>query len=95
MQEKILKKLSECGITELANVKVLNELPGIFVNMESRLPNGTVVKILDDNATYYGCQAEITNSEKCYGVAADENQFVVYRYGCNGIDSEVVLWAKL
>ena len=94
MKEKILERLHSLGNPELTEVTSLNELGGSFVNMDCTFPNGLSGKILDDNKKYYGTQVEKKNSERCYGVAADDNQIAVYEYGCNGIDAELIVWLK-
>ncbi|MDD4689327.1 MAG: hypothetical protein PHE51_06235 [Eubacteriales bacterium] len=93
MKEKILNRIYELGIEELKSIKDLNVLNGDYINLECKMPNGNTGKILDDNKKYYANQVDGT--DKCYGVAADENQIAVYRYGCNGTDAELVAWVKL
>ena len=88
----VIERLHELGIPELETVTALNELRGDYVNLECELPNGKSAKILDDNKLYMGCQVEIAGTDKCYGVAADEKQIAVYRYGCNGADAKLVAW---
>jgi len=95
MQEKLLKKIHQLGIEELKTLTALNILDGNYINLECRLPNGTVAKILDDNKKYYGNQVEQKGTDKCFGVAADENQIAVYRYGCGGSNAELILWVRL
>jgi hypothetical protein len=95
MQEKIINRLHSLGIEELKSVVSLNELDGDYINLECKLPNGTTGKILDDNSKYYGIQVERKGSDKCYGIAADENQIAVFSYGCNGRDAELVVWLAL
>jgi len=95
LQDKIIARLHSLGIEELKAVVSLTELNGDYINLESRLPNGTLGKILDDTKKYYATQIERPGSDKCYGVAADENQIAVFLYGCGGRDSELVLWLKL
>lgn len=95
MHNKIISRLKMLGISELEAIESLNELNGDYINLESRLPNGETGKILDDNKKYLGAQVEIPNSEKCYGIAADEGMIAVFCYGCGGKDSEVVAWIKM
>lgn len=95
MKEKILKKNHEINIPELKSITSLNNLEGSFVNMECELPNGTIGKVLDDNKMYYGTQVEKQNSDRCYGIAADENQIAVFEYGTDGVDGELVAWVKI
>lgn len=93
--EKILRRLHSLGIPELTTVQALNDLPGSYINLECRLPNGQTAKILDDTKTYSATQVERADSERCYGVAADDGQIVVYEYGCNGTDAVLVAWVSL
>ncbi len=93
--EKLLKKIKNLGINEFENLKSLNLMDGSYLNLECKLPNGQKAKILDDNKQYYANQIDIDGSDKCYGVAADENMIAVYKYGCDGIDAELVLWEKI
>ncbi len=92
--KEIIARIKTLGIPELAGVEELNELNGDYINLECVLPNGKTGKILDDNKKYWAAQVEIPGSEKCYGIAADERIIAVYRYGCGGSDSELVLWTK-
>lgn len=93
--EKILRRLHSLGIPELTSVQALHDLPGSYINLECRLPNGQTGKILDDSTTYSATQVEQTDSERCYGVAADDEQLAVYEYGCNGANAVLVAWLRL
>jgi hypothetical protein len=95
MQKKILKRFHELGIDELKTVDSLNELNGDYINLECTLPNGEKGRLLNDKKKYWGNQVCQVDTDKCYGIAADENQIAVYLYGCNGIDAELVAWVKL
>lgn len=93
--KKIIQRLQCLGIPELSNITTLNELNGDYINLECKLPNGIKGKILDDNKKYYGIQVEKNNSNRCYGIAADNNQLAVFEYECNGSDAELIVWVKL
>lgn len=95
IQTKIINRLHSSGIEELKSVVSLNELDGYYINLECRWPNGAIGKILDDKKKYYGIQLERPGSDKCYGIAADENQIAVFTYGCGGSDAELVMWLRL
>jgi hypothetical protein len=94
-KEKIITKLQELGIEELKSVKELNELNGDYINLTCKLPNGETGKILNDKKKYLGNQVEEAGTDNCYGIAADETQIAVYRYGCNGKDAELMVWLAL
>lgn len=95
VKEKILDRLRSSGIEELKSLASLNELDGGFINLECKWPNGVTGKILDDQKKYYATQVECHGSDRCYGIAADENQIAVFAYGCRGRDAELVMWIKL
>lgn len=90
MKEKLLAKIKALGIKEFESLTSLNLLYGSYLNLEVELPNGIKTKLLDDHKKYYANQIDIAGSDKCYGVAADENFIVVYRYGCEGKDAELI-----
>lgn len=76
-------------------VKDLNVLPGSFINLEYRLPNGNTVKFLDDNATYLGNQLECTSSDNhCFGIAANMDFLLVCSYEENGENPELLFYKK-
>ena len=80
------------GLPELDE---LNILPGNFVNLEYRLPNGSYVKFLDDNATYLGNQLECEfGGERCFGLAANMEFILVCTYEKDGANPELVLYQK-
>ena len=82
-------------IEGLPKVTELYVLPGSFINLEYRLPNGQSVQFLDDNATYLGNQLECEfGGESCFGLAANMDFLLVCTYGENGADPELVIYKK-
>lgn len=90
MKEHLLTEIQKLGIKEFNKLNSLNLLDGSYLNLEVELPNGIKAKLLDDNKKYYANQIDIENSDKCYGVAADEDFIIVYKYGCDGADAELI-----
>ena len=43
---------------------------------------------------YLGSQVEKHNSDRCYGLVADDNYLLVCEYGCNGVEPEIILYKK-
>ena len=79
----------------LPKVENLNVLPGSFVNLEYRLPNGQMVKFLDDNATYLGSQLECAfGGDRCFGIVANMDFLLVCTYEENGENPELVVYKK-
>lgn len=78
----------------LPRVENLNVLSGSFINLEYRLPNGNVVKFLDDKASYLGSQLEIDGSDRCIGIAANMEFLLICSYEENGKNPELVVYKK-
>lgn len=95
MQKRLLALFHQLGIEELKQIDRFYELKGDFINLECKLPNGQFAKLLDDGKLYYSAEVCKTNSSRCYGIAGDAQQLVVYEYGENGTDAELVLWKRI
>ena len=93
-------RLSACGGCErdfgIAGLAVddLNLLTGSYVNLPYPLANGSTVRFLKDDDIYLGNQVERADSDRCYGVVANEDFILVCEYGCNGSDPEIVLYTR-
>ena len=82
-------------IEGLPKVENLNVLPGSFVNLEYRLPNGQIVKFLDDEATYLGSQLECEfGGNRCFGIVANMDFLLVCTYEKDGENPELVIYKK-
>ena len=82
-------------IEGLPRVQNLNVLPGSFVNLEYRLPNGEAVKFLDDNVAYLGSQLECEfGGDRCFGIVANMDFILVCTYEENGENPELVVYKK-
>lgn len=78
----------------LPMVENINVLSGSFINLEYRLPNGNVVKFLDDKASYLGSQLEIDGLDRCIGIAANMEFLLICSYEENGQNPELVVYKK-
>ena len=79
----------------LPKVTDLTVLPGYFVNLEYRLPNGQMIKFLDDNATYLGSQLECEfGGDRCFGIVANMEFLLVCTYEKDGANPELVVYKK-
>lgn len=95
MKEKLIKAFNDLGIADMEKVMRLYKLKGDFINLECTLPNGQTAKLLEDDKFYYGAELCKKNSSRCYGLAADDHQLVVYEYGEGGTQAELVVWKRL
>ena len=51
-------------------------------------------QLLDDTKIYLGYQVEKVNSDRCYGLVADNEYLLVCEYGCNGAEPEIIVYKK-
>lgn len=75
-------------------VEKLNVLSGSYINLEYRLPNGDMVKFLDDKASYLGSQLEIEGLDRCIGIAANMEFLLICSYEKDGNNPELVVYKK-
>ena len=92
-KKQLIEEINALGIGGLI-VDDLNLLTGAYVNLEYPLSNGTTVKFLNDKDIYLGNQIERQDSERCYGVVANEDFILICEYGCKGSDPEIVLYKR-
>ena len=93
LKRQLIDEINALGFRELA-VADLNLLTGSYVNLSYPLPNGSAVRFLKDDDIYLGNQVERADSDRCYGVVANEDFILICEYGCNGADPEIVLYKK-
>ncbi len=94
IKQQLIDEVNTLGINNMPKIDNLFVLQGSFVNMEYHL-NGNSIKLLDDNATYWGNQVGKTGTEdRCFGIACDEHYILVCEYGKDGVDAEIVILKK-
>lgn len=94
-KQQLIREINELNIEGMPKLTALNALVGSYINLEYRLPNGRLVKYLDDNATYLGNQLEsVFGGERCFGIAANMDFILICTYEANGQDPELVLYKK-
>lgn len=91
LKKQFIKEINALGIPEL-HVSNLYVLQGAFINQEYAI-HGNKVKLLDDQATYWGNQVQKSDG-RCYGVACSEKYILVSEYGANGTDAEIIILKK-
>ncbi len=94
LKNRLIADFNSLGILDMPAVTELYSLHGAYINLEYELPSGQKVKFWDDDRVYLGNQLEKKNSDRCYGIVADENFIMVCEYGCNGSEPELVLFKK-
>lgn len=93
-KNRMIDEFNALKIADMPAITDLFKLSGAYVNLEYPLPNGEKIKLLDDTKIYLGNQVEKANSDRCYGLVADDNYLLVCEYGCNGADPEIIVYKK-
>ena len=94
-KKKLIGEINDLHIEGMPKLERLNALVGSYVNLPYRLPSGSTVKFLDDNATYLGNQLECEfGGGRCFGVLANMDFILVCTYAENGADPELVIYKK-
>ena len=91
----LIEEINALNIEGMPKLAKLNALVGSYINLEYRLPNGKIVKFLDDNATYLGNQLECEfGGSRCFGIAANMDFILISTYEENGENPELVIYKK-
>ena len=94
-KQQLIKEINVLlAIEGLPKVENLNVLSGNFLNMEYTLPNGKIVKFLDDKQSYLGSQIESEFGGRCFGIVANMDFILVCSYEENGENPELVIYKK-
>ena len=94
-KKQLIEEINALNIEGMPKLTKLNALVGSYVNFEYRLPNGKMMKFLDDNTTYLGNQLECEfGGERCFGVIANLDFIMVASYEANGENPELVIYKK-
>jgi len=94
-QKQLMHEFNDLHIEGMPKVESLNALIGNFINLEYRLPNGKLVKFLDDGVTYLGTQLScLFDHSRCFGLVANMDFLLVCTYEENGANPELVIYKK-
>ena len=94
-KKQLMEEINALHIDGMPKVESLNALVGGYINLEYRLPNGQMVKFLDDGATYLGNQLECEfGGSRCFGIAANMEFILVCTYEEDGANPELVVYKK-
>lgn len=92
-KRSLIERINSMKIKNL-HIDDLCLLNGAYVNLEYTLPNGEKIKLLKNDRVYWGTQTEIPDSDRCFGVAADDRYILICEYGCNGSEPEIISYTK-
>ena len=94
MKAQLIKEFNSLNIVDMPEITDLNVLQGSFINLTYTLPGGQEIKIWDDDTMYLGNQVERRGSDRCYGLAADDEYLMVCEYGEGGANAEIIVFKK-
>ena len=94
-KQQLIREFNDLRIEGMPKVEKLNVLVGGYINLEYRLPNGRIVKFLDDNATYLGNQLECAfGGSRYFGIVANMEFLLVCTYEEGRENPELVVYKK-
>ena len=94
-KQQLIDEINVLHVEGMPKVESLNALVGGYINLEYRLPNGQMVKFLDDGATYLGTQLECEfGGNRCFGIAVNMDFILICTYEENGENPELVIYKK-
>lgn len=94
-RQQLIDEINALHVDGMPKVESLNALVGGYINLEYRLPNGQMVKFLDDGTTYLGNQLECEfGGNRCFGIAANMDFILICTYEENGENPELVIYKK-
>lgn len=94
-KQQLFQEINALHIEGLPEVKKLNALVGKYVNLAYPLPNGKAVQFLDDEKTNLGNQLESAfGGDRCFGILASMDFFLICTYEKDGTNPELVLYKK-
>lgn len=94
-KKTLIEEINVLKIEGMPKLEKLNALVGSYINLEYRLPNGKMVKFLNDDVTYLGNQLECEfGGDRCFGVVANMEFILVATYEKNGENPEIVIYKK-
>ena len=80
LKKRLIAAFNALHIPDMEEVTELNALKGSFANILYALPNGQIVKFWE--------------SDRCYGIIADEKYLMVSEYSGFGADADIVVFKQ-
>ena len=97
-KKQLLDEFHSLNIPGMPEIHELYAMNGSYVNLAYPMPNGTLVKLLDDNQIYLCNQVECNFSDgqthRYYGLVAGMDFLMVSEYGANCADPELLVYRK-
>lgn len=94
LKRQAIAEFNALSIPDMDEVTDLYALVGSLINVQYTAPGGEQFRLWDDSRIYLGNQLPKKNSDRCYGLTADERYLLVCEYGEGGSDVEIVVFAR-
>lgn len=98
LKRQLLDEFRSLNIPGMPEIHELYAMNGSFVNLAYPIPNGSLVKFLDDDRIYLcnqvACEFQDGDSIRYYGLVAGLDFLLVSTYGVNCADPEIVVYKK-
>ncbi len=91
-KKQLISEINCLDIDGLDKINELYPLNGSLVNLEYRLPNGKMVKYLDDNDIYLGNQVEF--NDKYIGIVCNMSFILVCEYDKDYNNPEIIIYKR-
>lgn len=97
-KSKLIDEFNNLNVEGMPKITELYPLHGSFVNLECPLPSGKKAKLIDDNESYLGNQVACIFSDntvkRYFGLLANMSFLMIYEYGENVNNPELILYKK-
>ena len=97
-KEDLIDEFNSLNITGMPKIDKLFALNGSFVNLAYPMPNGSSVKLLDDNEIYLGnqieCKSDGGSLVRYLGLVAGIDFLLVCEYGENCTEPQIIVYKK-
>ena len=94
LKDKLMAAFNDLGIPDMPSVTELYALKGSVINIAYTLPSGKTIEFWDDDKIYLGYQLPKQDSDRRYGIVADEQYLMVSEYSGYGSDAEIVVFKR-
>ncbi len=91
---KLITEINSLHIKDMPEIVEIYEINGELINLEYTLPNGELIKFWNDTDIYWGTQVKKQNSEKNFGIAANQDFLLICEYYDEGAEPEIVIYKK-
>ena len=90
LKYKVMTEMKKSGVTDLHPFNLIFEMPGKFININYKHPDGSVKRPFDDTKVYIWGQYKLPNRSRIYTIIADSENLWIADYDENGDNAEIL-----